>query len=618
MILINIEFNLFLLMKVKTSDKKTKSSYIRKNPESATINPYIRIFLYITFFLAVFSFTSHKIEDDDFFWHLSTGKYITETGSLPSSDVFGYAKPDEKWIPFEWGADIIMYKLYQSGGYTLIFIFRSLIFCIIFYLILRIMEKFRVNAFICFFISFLLLTGLFNRYSPRPHLFSYLFITILLFLFLNIRGENRTKYFRFLYLLPLLFLIWGNIHPGVITGLIIFAAFTAAETVLYLYPAKFRNTGIVPFTKEQYKKIMIVFGISVIMLVINPNGINTYLYIYSHTKMKMLENIAEWLSPFSSKIESNFVIKSYIIFLILSAVSLFYSYRKKDLFFALLIIIFGIYSFTAIRFSVDFILITAPLSAISAGYFLNRLKNKTALKITSLTGSYPVLIILILFFGYTAYAAQNDNFYISLKYNREAGMGISGRYFPLGLYNFIKENNIQGIPFNNFDTGGYLKWIMPEQKIFIDSRNLSDELFNEYSSIIKMQPGFEKKLEKYGINQVIFFDPFLIRFPNLFKQNITEYLFNNSGWVLVYWDDLSVMFLKRTPENTELISKFGYTVFSPYTALFNKPLFDSNVKAAPISAQNEAKRKQAAEPEGYFFKGVYAMMNEALKNKGTP
>lgn len=560
--------------------------------------------------ILVFSVTSHKIEDDDFFWHLSTGKFISENGYVPDNDVFGYASPNTRWIPFEWGSDLLFYKLYQISGYTGVYIFRSIIFCLIFSIFFRLYEKFKVNTTITLLFSFLLLIGLFNRYSPRPHLFTYLFLTLLIYLLLTYRYIDREKYFKRLYILPVLFLLWGNLHPGVITGLIVLFLFLVSEFLTYKFPAKFGNKDQIIISADNLKKLAIVCVVSALVLLANPHGYNTYLYAYQHTNMKMLENIAEWLSPFSDKINSTFVITLYKIILLASLVVLYYAYKKKDLLFGLWTLFFAVYSVTAIRFTVDFELITIPLLIICTGLLLRKLHNQMVSKI--LYGN-PLKVVLILLFSYLAIQFQRDEFYISLQYNREAGLGISGRYFPLGLYKFVKENKIQGTPFNNFDTGGYMKWEMPDQKIFIDSRNLSDELFNEYNSILKMQSGFENKLDKYGVNQVIFFEPMLTRFPNTIKQNITEFLFNNKEWSLVYFDDLSFLFLKRTPENAEIIAKYGYTVFNPYTALFNMPQFNSEVKNSPIAAQNEAKRKLAEEPNGYFFSGMNAMLKQILK-----
>jgi hypothetical protein len=177
----------------------------------------------------------------------------------------------------------------------------------------------------------------------------------------------------------------------------------------------------------------------------------------------------------------------------------------------------------------------------------------------------------------------------------------------------MKENNISGTPFNHFGTGGFLIWNFPNEKNFIDSRNLNDEIFYEYNSIMIMQPGFEKKLEDRNIDYVIFLDPDLIRRPNDLQRLITKYLNTNENWKLVFWDDKSMLFLKNIPKYSEIINKYHYKVINPYTALFNKNEFEANVKTFPDIAKSELHRKQTSEPEGFLFKGIYQLVNNILK-----
>ncbi len=579
-------------------------------------NKYLLWGMFIVFLFLVFSVTTHKIEDDDFFWHLSTGKYIIENGSIPDKDVFGYATQNAEWIPFEWGSDVILYNVYKLAGYNGVFIFRSLIFCLMFLILFRLLGRFQVSPVLSIIMLFLLLIGMFNRFSPRPHIFTYLFLSVLLYILLSVKYFNRDKYMKVIIYLPVLFLLWGNLHLGVLTGIFLFFIFVLAEAINFYRSSKFSGGEAKPLTASQLKKTLIIFAACIAVLLINPHGWATYVYAYEHTNMKMLESIAEWLSPFSGKIEPTFVITLYKILLAAGLVVLFYAYRKKDLTFALMYLTFGAYSLRAIRFTVDYEIIIIPLIAVSINYFsakwrLNSLTEKL------LYGNIPKTFLIIVFAVLTL-QFQSDNFYITLKYNREAGFGISERYFPVQVMRFLKDNNIKGTPFNNFDTGGYLLWEIPDQKILIDSRNINDEIFNEYISILKMQQGFDKKLEKYGVDYAIFFDPLLIRNPNILRQSITEYLIKNKDWHLVYWDDMSMLFLKNVPKNSEVISKYEYRVFNPYTAVFNQKEFEAGLRNFQSTAEKEIKRKAETEPGGYFYLGMNDIVNKVLRSKQNP
>src|SRR5258706_13949740 len=87
-------------------------------------NPYITYGLYLLFFIFLIFLTITKISgEDDFFWHLETGKYIIETKTIPSADVFGYISEGQKWFPFEWGWDVVTYIIFSASGYSGIYVF---------------------------------------------------------------------------------------------------------------------------------------------------------------------------------------------------------------------------------------------------------------------------------------------------------------------------------------------------------------------------------------------------------------------------------------------------------------------------------------------------------------
>ena len=572
-------------------------------PEKNYENKYVQWVTLVLFLFSIFVLTTYKIEDDDVFWHLATGRFIAENKYVPDTDVFGFSTQNDKWIPFEWGSDLISYALYNAGGYTALSVFRSVTFCLMFLIYFMLLRKFRINSAISFILLFALLMALFDRLSPRPHIFTYLFLVVLLYLLLTYKFIDREKYFKRLYFLPLIFLFWGNLHPGVIAGGTVLFVFVLSELIEYRNKGKKKKAGSSVISKEHLYKLLIISAASVFILLINPHGINTYLYIYNHTGMKMLESIAEWQNPFTGKIEVTFVVTLYKVLLFAGIIVLFYAYKTRNFFAALLYIAFVLYSIRAIRFTADYEIIMLFFIAAAVNYFLIQYfkKGNDALNFKF---SNAANVVLALVFIYVSSQAISDNLYYTLKFNRNSGWGIYENMNPVKLYDFLESNKITGTPYNNFETGGYHIWKFPHEKNFIDSRNINDNIFNEYMSILYMNPGFEKKLEHYGIDYAVYFDPKMAKYPNSLKQNIVSYFCKNENWKLVYWDDKSMLFLKNIPKFGDLINKFEYKVFNPYTAVFNRKEFESNLKNNPYAAKNEIKRKTDTEPQGYFFLGM--------------
>ena len=595
-------------VKSKTNQQgKTKDNAV---PEE---NKYVTYGLLGVFLVLVFMAVSYQISgDDDLFWHLATGRYIVENKVVPDKDVFGHITSGTEWIPFEWGWDLLTYGLYNVGGYNAILLFRSLAFCFIFLLLYLLLRKFRVNAFLSVFALFVLLVAIMDRFSPRPHILTYIFFVLLLYILLSYKYIDKQKYGKRLYLIPLIFLLWANSHMGVLAGGLILFVFTVTETIIYLKPSSFTSAELKALSKTELRNLWIISAVSALMLLVNPHGISTYVYAYSHTKMKMLESVNEWQSPFSSKLDFGYIVTLYKIFIFSGILVLYYAVKKRDLLFALMYISFLIYSVRAIRFTIDYEIIMSVFIIISISYILSQVRATGFKKIYNgnvLKGALGI------FFIYIIALIPNNEIYQKIQYYRVSGWGINTDFIPVQLFDFMKENNITGTPYNHFGTGGYLVWNFPGEKNFIDSRNLNDEIHNEYSYIMAMQPGFEKKLEDRGVDYVIYLDPDLIRRPTELKGLVTNYFSNSKKWKLLFWDDKSMLFVKDIPKFSEVINKYEYKTVDPYDFIFNKPEFENRIRLNPDGARSELKRKMDSEPNGFLFKNVNSAAMRVLQGQ---
>ena len=589
---------------------KVKSTN-QKQPAAVSENVYVSFGLLGILLVLVFLASSYKISgDDDLFWHLATGRYVVENKVVPDKDVFGHVTSGQEWIPFEWGWDVLSYGLYNIGGYDAILVFRSLAFCFIFFLLYMLLRKFKVNSFLSIAMLMMLLTAIMDRLSPRPHIITYIFFVVLLYILLSYKYIDREKYAKRLYFIPLIFLIWANSHMGVLAGGLILFIYTVSETIIYLKPSSYSTAEIKALSKTELRNLWIISVVSALMLLVNPHGFSTFAYAYSHTKMKMLESVNEWQSPLSSKMDFGFIITLYKIFLFSGIIVLYYAFKKKDIYFALMLIGFAIYSVRAIRFTVDYEMIMAFFIIVSINYLIssiNDVKFRNFFNGNILKGALGLFII------YVISQVPSNAIYEKLQYYRVYGWGINSDFIPVQMFDFIGENKISGTPYNHFGTGGYMVWNFPGEKNFIDSRNLNDEIFNEYNSIMVMQPGFEKKLEDRGVDYIVYLDPDLIRRPNDLKRLVTSYFSTNKNWKLVFWDDKSMLFVKDIPKFADVIARNEYKVMHPYTALFNKGQFELAIRNNPDAAKNEIKRKTDTEPKGYMFQTLNQSAQKILQ-----
>jgi hypothetical protein len=592
-------------LKAKESPAKKKGLQLLQENKYAVFG-LLGIFLLVVFFAA-----SYKISgDDDLFWHLATGRYIVENKVVPDKDVFGHVTSGMEWIPFEWGWDVLTYTLYNIGGYNAILVFRSLAYCFVFFILFLLLRKFKVNSFLSVLMLFFLLIGIMDRLSPRPHIITYIFFAALLYILMNYKYINREKYSKRLYFLPFMFLIWANSHMGVLAGGLVLFIFTLNETIVYLKNGKFSGTDINPLTILELKKLWLISAVCGLVLLVNPHGISTYIYAYGHTKMRMLETINEWRSPFTKELDFGITLTVYKWFLYSGVAVLIYAYSKKDLLFALMFTGFAVYSVRAVRFTVDYEMIMFVFITLSISYFISKIRS---VQFHNFMNGFIPKGIAAAALIYLLTMIPNGDIYAKMQYYRIPGWGIDDQFMPVQLFDFMKENKISGTPYNHFGTGGYLVWNFPDQKNYIDSRNLNDDIYYEYNWFMRMKPRFEKMMEERGIDYVIYLDPDMIRRIGDLKELITNYLSTNPGWKLVFWDDKSMLFLKDIPKFAEVISKFEYKVLRPYNFLFNKIEFEKSLKSDPSRAREELLRKIQSEPNGFLFQNLNQSASRILQ-----
>jgi len=575
---------------------------------------YFNYFLMLCFAVFICYFTTFKITgDDDVFWHLATGKYILATHQVPSTDIFGYMTQGQEWMPFEWGWDVITYSIYSFSGYNGLSVFRTIMFLLIFYLYFLILKKFKVNYTLIFISLFILAFGIIDRLSPRPHIMSYLAFVLLLLIIIQYRYVNRQKA-NILFYIPLIFLLWANMHMGIIAGMFLFGIWVLSEIIIYFRQGSFSTKEIPALTKPELIRLLLIAAASVMVMFVNPNFYQTYLYAYNHTKMKMLETINEWMSPFSNKYNDSFVSIIYKTMLFLGILILFYAKKKKDLFAALLYVGFALYSVRAMRFTVDYVLIIFVFLVITIDFLFNNLKNE---KIKVFFSKNPVLkIALSVFFIFLAISSNSNDLYMKyLKYYRVTGFGINSDFIPTQMFDFMKENKIPDMSdkiLNHFGTGGFFVWNFPEKKNFIDSRNLNDDIFFKYNQLIAKQPGFEQKLNEYGIEYSIYLAPDLVRAPQEMEQTIISYFSKNKDWKLIFWDDKSFLFVKNIPKFSELISKYEYKYVTPYGILYIKGILDKALAEDKEQLKKEINRKLAEDPKGVIIGTAVRMLGNKL------
>ena len=589
----------------KSAAKRKKSQKQDKIPAKLKLQP-IDFVLLASFFAFIAVVTSFKIFlDDDVFWHLATGRFIVQKGYIPSADVFGFMTSGTAWIPFEWGWDVITYLMYNIAGFYSLSIFRTLIVMGAFAIIIYVLWRNEISLSLIVLFSVLLVFSSLGRFSIRPQIITYLFLILIIYIFYRYKSNYKGKK-SFAVVLPVIFLVWANMHMGVLLGLAVFGVFVVSEEIEYFF---IRKKAKIDEDRTKNKYLIYSFVLSIVALLINPHFIETYLYALRHSEMKMLEEINEWKSPFSDPVVSFYYVKIYIFFLFTGVIILYYSLKKKELFPALLYVVAGIYSVRGLRFISDYMFIIFIFWMIALS-FLFRKTN-----INNTLNKLPVKAVLTLLLIFLIVKAADNSLYRDYlgNYFRETGLTVNEKYFPKTMFDFLRDENINKTgskPFNNLKIGGYFVWNFPKSKNFIDSRNLNDNVYTEYKEMDLKKPGFENLLDKSSVDYVIYSTPYLTINASEIRHNIVSYLSTDTtNWKLIYWDDISFLFVKNLPKFGNLIKKYEFKYVSPYNFIFNREYLNKGYKTDRPEVISELKRKQSEEPNGILINDISYYLN---------
>src|SRR5687768_2188924 len=69
----------------------------------------------IILFALLFALAARIPIDTDTWWHIRSGQYTLSQGMI-YADPFSFTKADEPWINHSWGAQIILYLVWQVAG----------------------------------------------------------------------------------------------------------------------------------------------------------------------------------------------------------------------------------------------------------------------------------------------------------------------------------------------------------------------------------------------------------------------------------------------------------------------------------------------------------------------
>jgi hypothetical protein len=458
------------------------------------------------------------IRSYDYFWHLTTGRWIVEHHSIPRFDPLAIASAHVPWINGEWLYEIVLYALHAVGGNSGISILSAMLAAAIFSIGILMTSQ---DAGVALLIAGVAFAGASDRLGVRPAAAAALLIVIAIGLL-----GSRLRLVPLTIAYAVLTIVWINIHPSALLAPVL-----ALICILQTRSAD----------RSSVLRAFIRVAASAIALLVNPYGwkaILAPLRLTSEIHSGAFVN-AEWLP-------STFAFFPLLYVTIGVVVLLFLGTREKRA-NAWRFVIFALLAALAIRYvrNQGLYFAALPLLVPPIGTFSRRVSNGIAA---------CALIPL-------AWVFQHD-------IHRP---GIDEERFPARAVAALRSYNLPGNIYNVDQFGGFIEWTFyPERRALTDGRNELFRDFIEADAIAHRDSrAWHAMIAKYGL--VLAVDEYqsekieVLDVASGERRALPASLvrYRRRDWALIAFDDAAMVFARRDTFPASRLNAIEYRFLVP-------------------------------------------------------
>ena len=512
-------------------------------------------FAVLSLFVIGYAFLAgiRTLTEFDLGWLLATGRWIAQHRQIPSTDVFSYTAQGQPWI-YPIGSSLIFYAAWLVGGYGLITWLGAAAGAATTALLLG------RGSVISALLTILAVPLIAIRTRPRADMFTVLLFAAFLALLWRYHRTGRSR----LWLLPLLMVAWVNLHLGFVVGLALIAGYVLTETSEMVWPG--RRKPALERLRQCWPWLIAVLGATLV----NPWGWEIYAALLRQDRAMaaQLQWIPEWGSvPLNWTIMSTGLSLrdpggAFFVMLLITAATVPVAVLRKQLGAAAFLTSAAILAVRYIRFEALFGIVTVIVGADVFSSALNALQKKiknarfeAARYSAALTVGAASLAVALACLR--SADLVRDRSYLASTDLGSFGVGLSW-WFPERAAAFLERENIPAQIFNTYNEGGYFTWRLGSKYLdYVDGRAIpfGPELVERNSRLLATSPEspeWQREAEHYNINAILV--P-LGRYNGLHLFPILRQFCSSEDWPLVYLDEVSAVFVRRRPENEDLIAR---------------------------------------------------------------
>jgi tetratricopeptide (TPR) repeat protein len=498
---------------------------------------------------AAFALGITKVEDWDAFTHLALGREIVRRGGFPDHELFTFPSAALPYYNPEWLFDVVLYLAYVIGGLTGVILLKAGLGALTTLILWKdsglgtpaSVDR-TVDLTIRAAVLLPLLFMIRYRIVERPDLVLMVFLSFTVYALNAYLSDGR----RYLYLLPALQVLWANMHPSTIVAVVPFGAILAGGVLLRLLERWRRQPITGTPSPRQLRTVALVLGGVLLASTLNPYGTHALIQPFRLAA-------APWLTQYVHELQPPRLALQPAPFLVaaLLAMTFVLLARRLPVISVLLVAPFVYLGLSALRFMFLLGVIAAPVLARNVRAIVWT-PGDIGRRVVLAAGATTAALALV-----TAGLAM-ANLGPAASPAVATGVGVNDRFLPERALQYLDRVEATGRVFNTFQWGGYLAWRdFPRRQAIVDGRGHLPQtvLADIHFAAVNVQV-LDRLQATHG------FDIVLVAYPQAPAPG-ADVTFVSPQWALVYWDDVALVYLRRSPRLAGVIERDEYRHVKP-------------------------------------------------------
>ncbi|HEU4367474.1 MAG TPA: hypothetical protein VFV05_04490 [Methylomirabilota bacterium] len=511
---------------------------------------------------AAFVLALTRIEDPDAFTHLALGRDLIQQRWFPTHEPFSFASPGSPYYNTEWLFDVVMYLTFLAGGTAGVIVLKAAIVALamgILWLDSRAPGEAAAMRPAGLLIRAAVVTTIAvmmrHRFVERPDIALMVFLAFTIYALNAYLGAGR----RWIFMLPALQVIWANMHPSLVVGLVPFVAVLGGGVALRAggflaqrwWPAP---PPVTPAWRQLGTVAAVLVGV-VIASAINPYRFDALTLPFTLAEHPWFRQEISELQPLRpSTWPGPYVLAACLL------LGLVATLRRLPLVPTLLALPFLHLGFSAARFVFLFELVAAPILARHLVLVAASARSGLSRRLV-LAGAAAALAFAVTTVAVTA--GGRGPFHDAQK---ARGLGVNERWVPEGALRYLDTHGVEGRLFNAFHFGGYITWRdFPRRVPMVDGRGFVAPSLLEEIHFARVYPRHLERLQAhYGLEAAV------MDYPSYAGDAVEEVIgpdadtaLASPAWALVYWDDVALVYVRRTGKYAAVVARDEYRYVKP-------------------------------------------------------